>query len=223
MSAGWLPWLGVPLSHGPLAAAVTAFAISPGIPILLARTLEQRWLRPREQFVAFIYGDPLLAVATGTGTGVSHGTAPTAVASLTSGAGAVGVVVTWLVFGLWQWWDEVRSGYFLPAQAVAPTKVWHQLLIYPVLGYLGIAASMAGLTAATHTSTAAAAKALIGVCVLAWLGAHLYDRRHPKLGHPPYDWRRLRPAPHPWPRTSTTLLAAATPPHQGPWEQAAGS
>jgi hypothetical protein len=31
--------------------------------------------------------------------------------------------------------------------------------------------------------------ALIGV----WAAANVYDRRHPKLGHPPFDWRQLRP------------------------------
>jgi hypothetical protein len=52
-----------------------------------------------------------------------------------------------------------------------------------------------------------AAKAVIVVCVLAWLLANGYDRRHPKLGHPPYDWRRLRPSRRPWPPQSVSLRA----------------
>jgi hypothetical protein len=172
-------------------------------------------LRPREQFVAFIYGDPLLAVAVGTGTALADGAPPAAVRGLTGGGGAVGVAAGWLAFGLWQWRDEIRSGYFMPAQALAPTKIWHQFVIYPALGYLAVAASLAGLAAPipTPAGAAVAGKALIGACVLAWAAGHVYDRHHPKLGHPPYDWRRLRPAQRPWTGSSTTLRAAATRPH----------
>jgi len=41
-----------------------------------------------------------------------------------------------------------------------------------------------------------------------WVATNVYDRRHPKLGHPPFDWRRLRPRPRPWAAESQTLLAA---------------
>jgi hypothetical protein len=91
------------------------------------------------------------------------------------------------------------------------------LVIYPVLGYLAVAASLAGLAAPTavssSTGAAVAGKALIGACLLAWAAGHLYDLKHPKLGHPPYDWRRLRPTPRPWTGSSTTLRAAPTRPH----------
>ena len=38
---------------------------------------------------------------------------------------------------------------------------------------------------------------------------NVYDRGHPKLGHPPFDWRHARPYPRPWPTESQTLRAAA--------------
>jgi hypothetical protein len=41
-----------------------------------------------------------------------------------------------------------------------------------------------------------------------WVAANVYDRRHPKLGHPPFDWGRVRPRPRPWAAESPTLLAA---------------
>src|ERR1700730_4465364 len=60
--------------------------------------------------------------------------------------------------------------------------------------------------------------ALLGVLGGGWVGgvvrpgiggaANVYDRRHPKLGHPPFDWRRVRPRPRPWAAESETLLAA---------------
>src|SRR4029077_9043327 len=61
-------------------------------------------------------------------------------------AGVVAVVVT-LLFGLAQWRDELRRGYYTRAQAVAPTKIWHQVVVYPVLGYWLWTAGIGGLSA----------------------------------------------------------------------------
>jgi len=52
------------------------------------------------------------------------------------------------------------------------------------------------------------AKALLLVLTGTWAATNVYDRRHPKLGHPPFDWRRARPRPRPWAAESQTLLAA---------------
>lgn len=215
MTAG-IPWLGAALAHGPLVASATAFAISPGIPALLARTLERRWLRPKREFAAFIYGDPLLALAVGTGVWLSGDGPSVPVGDNTGGrVVAVAVLAGWLAFGLWQWRAEVRAGVYLRAQAVAPTKIWHQVVTYPALGYLGCSAVVSGLAApagtagTASTAGAVAGKALVIACVLAWSLALAYDQRHPKLGHPPYDWRRLRPAQTPWLSSSSSLLAAA--------------
>src|SRR5262249_38924872 len=132
VSAGYLPVLGAALRHGPWIAGLCAFAVTPGALIVIARVLERRWLVPREQFAAVTYGDPLLAVAAGlavwlTGSRTPHG--------LTGPAAGVVTMAVMLLFGLAQWRDELRRGYYTPAQAVAPTKIWHQLVVYPVLGY----------------------------------------------------------------------------------------
>ena len=78
MTTGYVPGLGDALRHGPWVAGLCAFVVTPGALILIARLLERRWLLPREQFAAVAYGDPLLAVALGTGvwltgTRVPHG------------------------------------------------------------------------------------------------------------------------------------------------------
>ena len=117
------------------------------------------------------------------------------------------MVVT-LLFGLVQWRDELRRGYYTRAQAVAPTKIWHQVVVYPVLGYWLWTAGIGGLSAPGGAATWAG-KALLLVLTGIWAGANVYDRRHPKLGHPPFDWRRVRPLPRPWAAESQTLLAAS--------------
>jgi hypothetical protein len=207
VSAGYLPVLGAALRHGPWIAGLCAFAVTPGALIVIARVLERRWLVPREQFAAVTYGDPLLAVAAGlavwlTGSRTPHG--------LTGPAAGVVAVAAMLLFGLAQWRDELRRGYYTPAQATAPTKIWHQLVVYPVLGYWLWTAGISGLSV-TGGAAAWAAKAPLLALLGVWAATNVYDRRHPKLGHPPFDWRRVRPWPRPWAAESQTLLAAAEP------------
>ncbi|WP_156724527.1 hypothetical protein [Streptomyces apocyni] len=205
MSA-WLPYVGSPLHHGPLTTFFAAFAISPGIPALLALTLERRVMKGRREFVAFYYGDPLLALAAATGVALSGPSPQASVLHLIAGPVPLILMACWLAFGAWQWKAELRAGMYTPAQAWSPTKIWHQMVVYPVLGYMVTATVVAGM--ATPTGFAGTwAKMLIVGCVLVWILANVHDRRHPKLGHPPYDWRRLKPVPQPWPLKSTTLRA----------------
>jgi len=146
----------------------------------------------------------LLAVAVGvgvwlTGSRVPHGlTGPT--------AGVVAMLLT-LAFGLAQWRDELRRGYYIRAQAAAPTKIWHQLVVYPVMGYWLWTATIGGLSAGG--AAAWAGKVLLVALIGAWAATNVYDRRHPKLGHPPFDWRRARPAERPWAAESQTLQASS--------------
>ena len=207
MSTGYLPVLGAALRHGPWIAGLCTFAVTPGALVVIARGLERRWLVPREQLTAVTYGDPLLAVVAGLGVWLIGSRTPHGLTGPV--AGVVAVVVT-LVFGLAQWRDELRRRYYTPAQAVAPTKIWHQLVVYPVLGYWLWTAGIGGLSVAGGAAVWAG-KALLVVLVGAWAAANVYDRRHPKLGHPPFDWRRVRPWPRPWAADSLTLLAAAEP------------
>ncbi len=204
MNTGYLPVLGAALRHGPWIAGLCAFAVSPGSLIIIAWVLERRWLVPREQFAAVTYGDPLLAAAAGLGVWL---TGPRTPHGLTGPAVGVTTVVVMLALGLAQWREELRRGYYTRAQAVAPTKIWHQLVIYPVLGYWLWTAGVGGLSAAGGAAvwgTKALLLALVGI----WAATNVYDRRHPKLGHPPFDWRHVRPQPRPWAAASQTLLAA---------------
>jgi hypothetical protein len=204
VSAGYLPVLGDALRHGPWVAGLCSFAVTPVALVVIARVLERRWLVPREQFAAVTYGDPLLAVAAGLGIWLAGPRTPH---GLTGPAAGVVAVVLTLLFGLAQWRDELRRGYYTRAQAVAPTKIWHQVVVYPVLGYWLWTAVIGGLSAPGGAAVWTG-KALLLALTGIWAAANVYDRRHPKLGHPPFDWRRARPRPRPWVAQSQTLLAA---------------
>jgi len=201
VSTGYLPVLGAALRHGPWIAGACAFAVTPGSLIVIARLLERRWLIPRDQFAAITYGDPLLAVAVGVGTWLAGARFPRGLTG--PGAGLV-VLAVCLVFGLAQWYGELRRGYYTRAQAAAPTKIWHQLVVYPVLGYWMWVSCVGGLSG----SGGSAGKVLLVALIAIWSAANVYDRGHPKLGHPPFDWRHARPYPQPWAAQSQTLRAA---------------
>ncbi|MBY8877094.1 hypothetical protein [Actinacidiphila acidipaludis] len=204
MSGGVLCWPAAPLRHGPWVAAAAAFGVTPAGLWLLALVLERRLMGPRTGFVAVLLGDPLLAAAVGLGVWRIGAGRPDGAAgpwpALVSAAG-------WLCFGLVQWRGELRKGFFTRRQAFAPTKVWHQLVVYPVLGSWLWTAGLGGLLAPGAGPGDVAARAGIVACVTGWALINVYDRRRPKLGHPPYDWRRLRPLPQPWPAASLTLRA----------------
>ena|GEM_PF-1032623 len=199
MSA-YLPVLGAALRHGPLLAAGAMLAVSPAGFALVAATFERRLMRIRGEFTALVFGDPLLAVAVAAGAWLLRGRALPAPAGAPYGVAWMTVM---FVFGLVQWRGELRAGFYTRAQALSPTKIWHQLAVYPLLGYWMWTAGLGGLLVPGEL----AARATILVCVLAWLAANIYDRLHPKLGHPPYDWRRLRPCRQPWPPQSVSLRA----------------
>ena len=164
MSTGYLPVLGAALRHGPWIAGLCVFVVTPGALIVIAKVLERRWLLPREQFAAVAYGDPLLAVAAGLGVWL---TGPRTPHGLTGPAAGVVAVAVTLVFGLAQWRDELRRGYYTRAQAVAPTKIWHQLVVYPVLGYWLWTAGIGGLSAPGGAAVWAG-KAVLLALVGAW-------------------------------------------------------
>ncbi|HEY3718385.1 MAG TPA: hypothetical protein VGL39_28000 [Jatrophihabitantaceae bacterium] len=168
---------------------------------LLAFVLERRRLRLANTALGFLLGDPLLALAVVIGVSVSGpGEARVVNAPLMQLTIAAG----WLIFGLWQWRADVLTGVYNMEQAMSPTKIWHQIVIYPFLGCWTFTATLPVLI---HPLRDSGATALIAVCTCAWAALCFYDVRHPKLGHIPYDWLRLRPRPRPWSGDSRTLRA----------------
>ncbi|MCX5388347.1 hypothetical protein [Streptomyces sp. NBC_00083] len=189
-AAGWRPFVAPALEHGPAWAFLASFAVSPGVPALLALVLERRLLRPRHEFTAFLYGDPALAVSCAAGVWLAG--APGASVPV-AGWPAVAVLVLPLVFGVWQARSELRAGLYTRAQLLSPTKLWHQVVVYPVLTYLVGGALLRGIASGAGGAARWAAPAVMAGGFLFWVAANVRDRRRPRVGHPPYDWRRLRP------------------------------
>jgi hypothetical protein len=191
--------LASPLRRGDLVALLASFVVACGAMLLLGLVLERRWLRPKDMSLAFTIGDPALAIAIASGVRIMGPHQP---------CGAIGprwqtlAAAAWLIFGLWQWRQEVASKIYTGRQALSPTKIWHQLIIYPVLGTWALVAIVGGLLNARGNPSMAA---VLVVCLGIWISTLVHDIRHPRLGHPPYDWAHLRPDPLPWGQDSSTL------------------
>jgi hypothetical protein len=187
-----------PLTHGASVALALALG-SVAVMWLIALILERRLLRAADMADSFMFGDPLLAVALAAEVHINRG-------AVSRWPAVVAVTVAWLIFGAYQWRAEVGKHTYTFAQAVSPTKLWHQFGIYPTLGTWLVVSTPGAVTRALHKPVWFLLAAL---CCAFWIAALRYDQRHPKLGHPPYNWKRLAPAPRPWPQDSLTLAACS--------------
>lgn len=193
----------IPIAHGAFVALVAGLFISNGVMIALGIAVERRWLRPRDMAIAFTIGDPLLVVGMAVGVSLAEGSQP---CGMLGPVGQFTLAALWLGFGLWQWCYEVRQGIYTWAQAVSPTKAWHQLIIYPCLGTWTFVAVIDGLFRAPRDPFLAL---FVILCIVSWMLTCAHNVRHPRLGHVPFDWSRVRPIPRPWHLDSKTLRAAS--------------
>ena len=196
-------FLATPLRYSDVVVLLTSVFVASGAMLLLGLLFERRLLRPRVMALAFTIGDPALAVSIGLGVHITGSRQPCGVVGP---PGQLSVACLWLLFGLWQWRAEVKAKIYTRQQALSPTKIWHQLVIYPTLGTWVFVAAVGGLMNARRAPFSAL---LMISGLVIWTGTYLYDTRHPRLGHPPYDWARLRPVPPPWGEDSVTLRSSA--------------
>lgn len=190
------------LKQGPLVAYLCAIAVTPLALILLALGVERRPFDFSEHCRAFIVGDPFLAGVVPLG----------AIAWRTSGRRDMPVNQAWswviitasLLFGYWQLRQELATNRYSTQQVLAPSKLFHQFVVYPVFALLLIAATI--LIAESWADRPWITVVAVALFVL-WAALLRYDSRHPRLCHPPFNWRLVRSHVEPWPDDSVTLAA----------------
>ena len=187
-----LPFLGAPLHWLPVLLALTALIISPGVHLLLSPLLEGRKVTWRDDYAAVLVGDPLLAVAIGVAANLSRPAGPHGFPASWV-AGCAWIAGGW-AFGLWQSHHELSTGRYSRAQVLGPTKLWHQYVVYPVLGYWVTATewSAYGATLATPTTSQIIQAAVVVAATGTWAVLAVQAIRRPKLGHGNLDCARLR-------------------------------
>jgi hypothetical protein len=183
-----LPVLGAPLHWQPALLMLTAVAVTPGFHLLASPLLEGRKVTWRDDYAAVLIGDPLLALAAGLGAsmsqpGGSHGW------PASWEAGCAWLAGGW-AFGWWQSRHELAAGHYTRGQILSPTKLWHQFVVYPLLGYWVTATVLSGLGAA-GTPARRLQAAVILACAATWAGLAWDAIRHPKPGHGTLDRNRI--------------------------------
>ncbi|WP_456562367.1 hypothetical protein [Blastococcus sp. SYSU DS0533] len=181
-------WVSAPLEWPAWALAVALFAVTPGMHALLSLVAERRLVRPRDDYAAVLVGDPLLALAGGLAASAYAGPVPWA---RSWWAVAAAVAIGW-TYGAAQLRQEVSTGRYLRVQAFAPSKLWHQFAVYPLVG-LWLTGAVVSALAARPVNAALVAGA--AACIACWAATTVHAVRHPKLGHGGFDWRRGRPVP----------------------------
>jgi hypothetical protein len=184
-----LPVLGAPLHWHPVLFALTALAVTPGVHLLASPLLEGRTVTWRDDYAAVLVGDPLLALAAGLGASLSQPGGPRGWPTSWV-AGCAWLVGGW-TFGSWQSRHEFVTGRYTLGQILSPTKLWHQFVVYPLLGYWVTAADLPGLGAADTLPDRLQAAAVIA-STAAWAALACHAVRHPKPGHGTLDPTRLR-------------------------------
>jgi hypothetical protein len=177
------------LASAPGQAAAVAM-ISPAVHLLLSVLVERRRVDRTTEYPAVVVGDPLLAVATGLATGVC-GPERLAASRLRQRPIAPVTAAAMCAFGAWQARDEVRRGVFTRRQALSPTKLWHQFVVYPSLAILTPSALFAATTEAlkpTATHRQRAATAAAWGCVACWAALTVEAIHRPRAAHGSFDW-----------------------------------
>lgn len=183
-----LPILGEALNQNPIVFGLILFLITPGAHIAFALLLERRPIRLKDDYPAVLFGDPLLALAGAIGLYIA-GADLSWVASWPAGVLAVVVGVT---FGYLQSKHEERSNIYRRSQILSPSKLWHQYVVYPTVGYLVPAATVSGYLQAERNIALAS---VMTICLLVW-GATVVDAlKNPRLGHGGFDWKHFRAVP----------------------------
>lgn len=157
-----------------LVAFLVSLLVSPLGLALVVVLVERRPFVLSEQYMAFLVGDVLLAVAVGIGF---------------SRAGDRPLWSWWLLiplvagaaFGWWQLGHEVTAGVYTSGEAHSPAKLYHQFVCYPVL----LALTSRALWFAWGRWAAFAAMAVL---IAGWVTANVWDGSHPKTPHRDFDW-----------------------------------
>lgn len=186
-----LPLLGAALHWPPALLALAAIIIAPGVHLLLSALLEGRKVSWRDDYAAVLIGDPLLAVAIGFAASISRPAGPHGFPASWA-AGCAWIAGGW-AFGLWQSRHERVTGRYSRAQILSPTKLWHQFIVYPVLGYWVTATewSAYGALGAAPTTSRIIQATLVIACTGTWAVLAADAIRRPKSGHGTFDRTRL--------------------------------
>lgn len=142
--------------------------------ILLVLFVERRPFVAKDQFLTFLIGDIFLAVAVFMGAALGH-------SEMFFNGWLLVPVLIGVSFGWWQTRFDINRGMYSVAQSWSPSKLWHQFVIYPLVGAL-----VTGAVMSASVDTTAFMLTLIPLLV--WTALHFYDAKNPKMPHIDFHW-----------------------------------
>lgn len=174
--------------RGPIAVLVMAVAVSAVMMQLIARCYENRWMwPPKTQFGAFIYGDTFFLPLTVLSLGITYqnGGGNTELVERGWWHGALIVVIVLFAYASRE--REEREFVYSSRQMNSPTKLWHDLVVIPVLAMLLLYPLPEFLTTSFsiwHVT------AVLGFAT--WIGLLVEPSSSPKhrTAHIDYDWEK---------------------------------
>jgi hypothetical protein len=180
---GALPGLGEVWNYGPWWATLIALMFGWLAMNAIAMLIECRILWPSEQYWSFYYGDLVLPLGIGLIAYMAedlHGNWYRAswFQWLALGLGLTG--------GLGQVALEIKNRQYTRQQFLSPTKIWHNLILWPVMAYWLISGGLAVMFSSPGHELA---KSLLGACIGLWVAFSVYDAKFIRpRAHVNFSW-----------------------------------
>lgn len=93
-------------------------------------------LKPSDNYLSFLYGDPMLGVMTGVLLSLSSKRLPDEPRWYNSSGWHMGVLIFMIAASLVLTWLDYRTGQFTMRELLAPSKLYHNLVLYGPYGYV---------------------------------------------------------------------------------------
>lgn len=161
----------------PLVLAVGILAMTLGAHLFLSIIIERRRVSWATEYPAMTLGDPVLAL----GCGLAAASNPPSGWPAGAHAGLV-ILASGVVFGACQsHWEHQRGRYTL-AQIWGPSKLWHQFVVYPIVGHWVIASMVSGIRFSGEPSEIQLGVLAIA-CLLFWAATVIHAATSSRQGH----------------------------------------
>lgn len=157
-----------------LLLGIISLMITPFGLVFTTVVVERRDFVLADQYLSFLFGDACLALAVFFAAFFGRDRPWRWTLVVVPVALGIGV-------GTWQMHSELVTGAYSPAQAFSPGHLYHQFLVYPLLGIVIV-------RAAQLARGSARAMTLMACCVLVWAALMVWDQSHPKSPHADFDW-----------------------------------
>lgn len=134
--------------------------------------------KPSDNYLSFLYGDPMLAVMTGVLLSLAFKRLPSEPRWYNSASWHIGVLIFMVIVAFVLTWLDYRTGQFTMRELLAPSKLYHNFVLYGPYGYVIVTTLVAYI--AGNSWSQFEQRSLIGFaaaigCGVVWLWLVVHD------------------------------------------------